>query len=223
MGNPKRVPSSVEHLIKVYAGDSPCAILQTRIAFQLATKRAHWLLSAAVVQVEPAIGAARATKARRLLVWLPFAPQDDRSKHDLVIGGEGGSSSSASFTQDFRHSARHFVQCPRADVIESYVAVEIVNARGEHMTVRRGVVSQNDRKLVSVVEGPELSEGPGDYARRDYFVLDAGAAQREAGFHRRLAQFIGWDLPVVKRYDGSDCMLYVETIFPLFFVEQKVG
>jgi hypothetical protein len=125
------------------------------------------------------------------------------------------------------YAMRDYVEDPttgvRADVIESYVAVEIVNARGEYMTVRRGVISQSNRKLVSVVEGPELSKGPGDYARRDYFVLDPGAAQREAGFHRKLAQFMGWDLPTVKRYDGSDCVLYVETIFPLFFVEQKVG
>lgn len=125
------------------------------------------------------------------------------------------------------YAMRDYVEDPttgvRADVLESYVSVEIVNARGEYMTVRRNVVSQSDRKLVSVVEGPELSQGPGEYKRGDYFVLDAGAAQREAGFHRKLARFMDWDLPVVKRYDGSDCLLYVETIFPLFFVEQKVG
>ena len=50
-----------------------------------------------------------------------------------------------------------------------------------------------------------------------------GAAQREVGFHHMLARFMGWDLPTVKRYDGKDCPLYVETIFPLFFVEQKIG
>ena len=125
------------------------------------------------------------------------------------------------------YAMRDYVEDPttgmRADVLESYVAVEIVNGRGEHMTVRRNVVSQSDRKLVSVVEGPELSQGPGEYRRGDYFVLDPGAAQREAGFHRKLAEFMDWDLPVVKRYDGSDCLLYVETVFPLFFVEQKVG
>jgi hypothetical protein len=34
---------------------------------------------------------------------------------------------------------------------------------------------------------------------------------------------MGWQLPVVKRYDGGECPLYIETVFPLFFVEQKVG
>lgn len=111
----------------------------------------------------------------------------------------------------------------QANVLESYVAVEIVNARGDYMTVRRNVIGETDQKLVSVIEGPELSQGPGEYERHDYFVIDPGAAQREAGFHRKLARFMDWDLPLVKRYDGRDYLLYVETIFPLFFVEQKVG
>lgn len=109
-------------------------------------------------------------------------------------------------------------------IIESYVAVELENARQERIAVKRGVtVTSTDRRLVSVFSGPELSDPGKSYARRDYFVLDGGAAQREAGFHRFLADFIGWQLPIVKRYDGSECPLYVETLFPLFFVEQKAG
>jgi hypothetical protein len=53
--------------------------------------------------------------------------------------------------------------------------------------------------------------------------MDPGAAQREAGFHRFLAGFMAWDLPIVKRFDGSEGPLYLQTLFPLFFVEQKVG
>ena len=125
------------------------------------------------------------------------------------------------------YAMREYVEDPttaqRHEILESYVAVEIENAAGERMTVRRNVVAMTDKKLVNVVEGPELSKGPGEYARKDYFVIDPGAAQREAGFYRRLAEFMGWQLPTVKRYDGGDCPLYVETIFPLFFVEQKVG
>lgn len=125
------------------------------------------------------------------------------------------------------YAMRDYVEDPataqRHSILESYVAVEMENAGGERMTVRRNVIASTDKRLVSVVEGPELSQGPGDYLRRDYFVTDPGAAQREAGFHRKLAEFMGWQLPFVKRYDGGDCPLYVETIFPLFFVEQKVG
>lgn len=125
------------------------------------------------------------------------------------------------------YAMREYVEDPKTKIphkiLESYVAVEIENAAGKRMTVRRNVIAEGDRRLVSMIGGPELSQGPGDYIRRDYFVIDGGAAQREAGFHRMLAEFMGWQLPVVKRYDGGDCLLYVETLFPLFFVEQKVG
>lgn len=125
------------------------------------------------------------------------------------------------------YAMREYVLDPatgqRHSILESFVAVEVENAAGTRMTVYRNVVGDTDRRLINVVEGPELSKGPGNFARRDYFVLDGGAAQREAGFHRKLADFMGWNLPMVKRYDGSDCPLYVETLFPLFFVEQKVG
>ena len=125
------------------------------------------------------------------------------------------------------YAMREYVQNPANGVeykiLESYVAVEIENASGQMMTVRRNVIAEGDRRLISVIGGPELTEGPGDYARRDYFVMDAGGAQREAGFHRLLAEFMSWNLPTVKKFDGGDCPLYVETLFPLFFVEQKVG
>ncbi|MBY0284993.1 MAG: AAA family ATPase [Sphingomonas sp.] len=125
------------------------------------------------------------------------------------------------------YAMRDYVQNPANGVehkiLESYVAVEIENGSGQMMTVRRNVIAEGDRRLISVIGGPELTEGPGDYARRDYFVIDAGGAQREAGFHRLLVEFMSWNLPTVKRFDGGDCPLYVETLFPLFFVEQKVG
>lgn len=108
-------------------------------------------------------------------------------------------------------------------VIASYVAVELENQSGERITVRRNVTSDGDRRLVSVFAGPQLSQPEAVFDRRDYFVLDGGAAQRDAGFHRMLANFMDWHLPIVKRYDGGECLLYVETIFPLFFVEQKAG
>ncbi len=111
----------------------------------------------------------------------------------------------------------------RYDVLESSVSVELQNAAGEMITVRRGVKSAADRRLVSVFHGPLLTEPTGHYTHRDYFVLDPGAVQREAGFHRFLTEFIGWQLPRVRRFDGRETILYLETIFPLLYVEQKAG
>lgn len=111
----------------------------------------------------------------------------------------------------------------RHTVLESSVWVELENSASEIVTVRRGVVSSANRKLVSVFDGPLLTEPAKHYRQRDYFVLDPGAATRDAGFHRMLAEFLGWTLPIVRRYDGRETMLYLETIFPLLYVEQKAG
>ena len=112
-------------------------------------------------------------------------------------------------------------------VIESWVLVEIENALGECMTIERGVKGgHRDFRLVSTWDAPILSKGlvaEEAATQRDYYVRDPGAAQEEAGFHRRLAQFIGWELPKVPRFEGGFSPLYIETIFPLLFVEQKVG
>ncbi len=108
-------------------------------------------------------------------------------------------------------------------ILESSVSVEIENAAGGIITVRRGVKSAGDTRLVTVFEGPQLSNPTGQYEQRDYFVLDPGAAQREAGFHRFLAQFMGWQLPRARRFDGGETTLYLEAIFPLLYVEQKAG
>jgi hypothetical protein len=108
-------------------------------------------------------------------------------------------------------------------IIESSVSVELENDSGDMITVQRGVVSPMNQKLVSVYYGPMLTKPSGQYSQRDFFVLDPGAAQREAGFHRMLAEFIGWQLPKVRRFDGGEATLYLETIFPLLYVEQKAG
>jgi predicted nucleic acid-binding Zn-ribbon protein len=59
--------------------------------------------------------------------------------------------------------------------------------------------------------------------RRDYFVRERYAATSQSGFHTKLAEFLGWSLPMAPRHDDEDCPLYLETIFPLFYVEQKLG
>ena len=109
-------------------------------------------------------------------------------------------------------------------VLESEVILEIENAQHELLTLQRSVVNPTrDRRLVRTWEGARLSQPQGSFVERDYFVRDPGAATHEAGFHTRLAQFIDWQLPTVARFQGGDCPLYLEAIFPLFVVEQKHG
>ena len=76
---------------------------------------------------------------------------------------------------------------------------------------------------MTVYEGRALTKGEALGTARDYFVREGGAASNELGFHRRLRDFIGWELPLAPRYNEPECPLYLETIFPLLYVEQKLG
>lgn len=110
------------------------------------------------------------------------------------------------------------------NVLESEVLLEIANASGDVMALQRSVINPNrDRRLIRTWAGAKLSDPQGSFAQADYFVRDPGAATHEAGFHSRLAEFLGWKLPTVGRFQGGDCPLYMEAIFPLFMVEQKHG
>ena len=108
-------------------------------------------------------------------------------------------------------------------VVESHVTVEIENSKGDLLTVRRDVAGGMDRKLARTwpcsIDDVDFGRG----SQRDFFLHDPGAATREDGFHRYLAEFIGWNLPTVPRFDGDEVPLYIEALFPLFFVEQKRG
>ena len=110
-------------------------------------------------------------------------------------------------------------------VLESQVFLEIENGRSEILTLQRQVAgpSTRDWRLITVWEGSVLDSKQQDKAGKDYFARDPGSATREAGFHAKLADFIGWNLPEVMKYDGSTVPLYIECFLPLFYVEQRHG
>jgi hypothetical protein len=109
-------------------------------------------------------------------------------------------------------------------VLESDVRLEMENGSNEVRTVRRSIVSGSRQgRLITVTLGAALTNPEERYEEQDFFVRMEGAAQRELGFHRWLADWLGWTLPEVARFDGTECPLYVEAIFPIFIVEQKQG
>src|SRR5580698_1946144 len=109
-------------------------------------------------------------------------------------------------------------------VSESEVLVEMQNSKGEIVTTQRPIISNTKKKhLITVWNGAALTEPENLYDKFDYFVRIEGAAQREMGFHTFFAKYLGWTLPEVSRFDGSETILYLECIFPLFVVEQKHG
>lgn len=108
-------------------------------------------------------------------------------------------------------------------ILESDVALEISNRAGQVVTITRSARAQTDNRIIRVTHAAALTNPGETGSSRDYFVWDPGAASREDGFHRFLEDFLGWSLPTVRRYDATDAKLYLETVFPLFWVEQKVG
>lgn len=122
------------------------------------------------------------------------------------------------------HVLTDYIDLPDGDaqVMESWVSVEIYN-QSKVITVSRTIVGPRDKHLISVREGAALTSDRSSSASTDYFVRTPRAASSGLGFHKLLADFIGWDLPNVARFDGDESPLYMETLFPLFFVEQKLG
>lgn len=112
---------------------------------------------------------------------------------------------------------------PYERVLQSYVELEVANTSDSLLTIRRDITGGTDTKLVQTwLTGRLTGIGP-EAAQRDFFVHDPGAAQNVDGFHTYLANFIGFALPRVTRYDGGESPLYLEALFPMFFVEQKRG
>ncbi|MEU5786190.1 hypothetical protein ABZ754_00485 [Micromonospora purpureochromogenes] len=108
-------------------------------------------------------------------------------------------------------------------VLESYVSLEVSNHREQTVTLTRWVKHTNiSDGLIRIANGPALTE-PDSYATEDYYVGRAGSASNPRGFHRWLADFIGWQMPDLPARDGRVAPLYMEQVFPLLFVEQRRG
>ena len=112
----------------------------------------------------------------------------------------------------------------QVSIQQSEARLEIEGADGAVVTLRRVVTgTSRERQIITVSEGPAISSPGRPYKRVNYFVRVGGSAQREAGFHRFLAAFMGLDLPEIQRFDGEKSPLYLECLFPYFFVEQITG
>jgi hypothetical protein len=109
-------------------------------------------------------------------------------------------------------------------VVQSEVFLEIEGQSGAVVTLHRMVTGAlKERQLVVVYDGSVITRPDPRYRRTSYFVRTSGSAQSESGFHRFLAKFIGLELPELTDFEGEKRPLYLESIFPFFFVEQLTG
>ncbi|MFP3393356.1 hypothetical protein [Brevibacillus sp. SIMBA_040] len=134
-----------------------------------------------------------------------------------LLGGTNGKTMKPVLREEVTYEGQKY------KVIESNVQLQITNSKGQAITVTRWITtSTRDEKLVDVQFGPTLTE-MGLYESKDYYVHMPGSASNYAGFHAFLADFIDWQLPLVPAFEGKDRLLYIQSLFPLFFVEQIKG
>lgn len=101
------------------------------------------------------------------------------------------------------------------NVTHSYVELKFQNNNNEIATVKRLIKDQNN--IITVYNNHKSQ----DYFLKSYGSL--GSSKSEYGFHNWLENFMGWDLPLVPHLNGDKVKLYLEAVFPLFFIEQKRG
>ena len=123
------------------------------------------------------------------------------------------------------HAVTSYLDLPgsKAIVLEAHVSLEISNADRQSLTATREIKGDRDKRIISVRDGAALSDPANAGPASDFFVRVGHSAKSEFGFHSRLASFIGWDLPSVSGFDSNPVSLYMEALFPLFCVEQKLG
>jgi predicted nuclease with TOPRIM domain len=120
-------------------------------------------------------------------------------------------------------SVADFPNEQRARVRESWVTVTVKNEDDRHLRSKRFILGDTvDTSLVQTWQSSSY-EALDSARQTDMFVRQPGAAARELGFHHELANFMKWDLPKVPGFNTAEVPLYLEAIFPLFYVEQKSG
>lgn len=101
--------------------------------------------------------------------------------------------------------------------------LEIVNQRGDIITINRNIERLVSNKLINVYSCNLDSAINGASNFQEMFVNTAGGATSDKGFHKFLEEFIGWELPVVPSFEEKDRKLYLQTLFSVMFIEQKRG
>ncbi len=118
------------------------------------------------------------------------------------------------------------VEYPKGEfhsVLQSFVLLEIENANGDILTLRRFVRNPNRKsQLIDVYLGSLLTND--SLESRPMFVHDKGGASDENyGFHLYLEEFLNWQLPKVLTNKGDLRKIYIQQVAASFIIEQKSG
>jgi hypothetical protein len=113
----------------------------------------------------------------------------------------------------------------RVEVVASEVLVELENASGVSVTLRRAIRDTiRDSKLVEVFDGTLLTVPSTEVGSpKPTYLFDPGSAKKQEGFHQFLETFMGYNLPAVATTSGGMTKLYLQAVFAALAVEQKRG
>jgi hypothetical protein len=107
-------------------------------------------------------------------------------------------------------------------VMSSWVAVELVNANGAALTAQRHVRHPRyKRDLVRVWDKPVITSSRGDGAASEYFLRAPGSAAQDLSFHAMLADFLGWDLPMVRTLRRDEIPLPLDVVAPFLIADRQ--
>lgn len=106
-------------------------------------------------------------------------------------------------------------------VKSSWCAVELENDNGVVTAQRTVKNSRVQPNLVRVWRGPAITDVAHAGRHEEFFVRESGSVKNPRGFHRFLADFLAWQLPMVPRYTGGESLLYPEIIFPFLYADQR--
>lgn len=134
-----------------------------------------------------------------------------------LLGGQNANALRPALRKELEYENKKYT------VIQSEIYLEIENDK-ECVTLKRSVKNEGvSSKLITVFYGNMKDVLNGKVKSEDMYVHDSGSATNEKGFHRFLEAYIGWNLPLVPTFDTVDRKLYIQTLFPAVFIEQKRG
>ena len=138
-----------------------------------------------------------------------------------IIGGKNEKTMQSVFRDRVEYPKNSF-----HNVIQSFVYLEFENGDGEVVTVKRSVVSGNDRKsqLIDVFFGKVIDVPLHTLESQPMYIHDKGGASDDTyGFHYFLEAFLGLSLPTVLTVSGEERKLYLQQVASAFLIEQKSG
>ncbi|RNA68794.1 hypothetical protein [Alteribacter keqinensis] len=135
-----------------------------------------------------------------------------------LLGGKGHKTMKPALRRAIEYKETEF------KVIKSHVLLEIENNSNKTITIKRDIIGNNDPRLIKVSFGGKITKQDSrNFEEQDMYIHDPGSAANRLGFHNFLENFLNLTLPSVPYYKGYDRKLYIQTLFPVFFIEQTRG